>query len=212
MVELARRPVWVGAWVFILIVAGSCGAALLATDVGRQALVDERVRVIETFGGTVDDPTYAALQAQPPWWVYLTSGGRILLTPAFTLVMAAICWAVARRHQPGTRFSQALSIVVHATVVLAVGQLVATPVHYVRESLTSPLNMAAILPGMEEGAPLARTFGAVDLFAVWWLAVIAIGLSALTNRPARRYFGWLGAVYVGFAAVMAGVIAAVGGT
>jgi hypothetical protein len=55
-------------------------------------------------------------------------------------------------------------------------------------------------------------FGAIDLFALWWLAVVSIGLSALTGRPTRRYFGWFGVAYLSFAAVMAGVIAAVGGS
>jgi hypothetical protein len=211
MAELVRRPVWLGTWVFILVVATACGTALLATDVGQQALVDERVRVVEAFGGTVNDATYATLLAHPPWWVYWTSGGRLLLTPVWTLAVAGVAWVVARADAPTATLTQALAIVVHASVVLALGQLVATPLHYVRESLTSPLNLAAILPGMEDGTVPARVFGAIDIFAVWWLALVAIGLSALTGRSARKYVGWFGAVYLGFAVIMAGVIAAVGG-
>ena len=199
-------------WVFILIVMAVCAAALLATEVGQQALVDERVRVIEGFGGSVDDPTYARLQANPPWWVYFTSGGRLLLTPELTLLMAVVVWVIARAATPATTFTQALAIVVHASVVLALGQVIATPIHYVRESLTSPLNLAAILPGMDEGTAPARIFGAIDLFAVWWLVLMAIGLSALTGRATRKYVFWFGAAYLALAAVMAGVIAAVGGT
>lgn len=212
MAELVRRPVWVGTWVFILTIMAGCGTALLATETGQQALVDERVRVIETFGGSIDDTRYASLQARPPWWVYFTSGGRLLLTPEWTLLMAAVCWGVARASTKDATFTQALSIVVHASVVLALGQLVATPLHYLRESLTSPLNLAAVLPAMEEGTLPARVFGAIDLFALWWLGLVAIGMSALTGRATRKYLVWLGAVYFGFAAVMAGVIAAVGGT
>jgi hypothetical protein len=200
-----------GTWVTMLAVMVGCGAALLATETGQQALVDERVRVIETFGGSVDDATYDSLQARPPWWVYFTSGGRLLLSPAWTLLMAAACWGAARASTTDATFNQALSIVVHASVVLVLGQLVATPLHYLRESLTSPLNLAAVLPAMEEGTLPARVFGAIDLFALWWLGLVAVGLSALTRRVARKYFVWLGAVYLGFAAVMAGVIAAVGG-
>jgi hypothetical protein len=212
MAELVHRPVWLGTWIFILAILAVCGTALLATETGQQALVDERVRVIETFGGSVDDAFYARLQARPPWWVYFTSGGRLLLTPEWTLLMAAACWAVARAHTNDVRLTQALSIVVHASVVLLIGQLVATPLHFLRESLTSPLNLAAVLPAMEEGTLPARMFGAIDVFVLWWLALIAIGLSALTGRTAATYFLWLGAVYLGFAAVMAGVIAVVGGT
>jgi Yip1-like protein len=208
---LVGRPAWLDTWVAILAVVTICATVLLITDVGQQALVDERVRVIETFGGTVDDAGYASLLARPPYWVYFTSGSRTLLFPVVTLAVAAGCWLVARSAGTPARFVQALSIVVHASVVLALGQLVATPIHYIRESLTSPLNLAAVLPLMQEGTAPARMFGAVDIFAAWWLGLVAVGLAALTGQPVRRYAMSFAAVYLGFAAVMAGVIAALGG-
>jgi hypothetical protein len=209
---LVERPAWLGTWLAILAVVTICAAVLLISDVGHQAVVDERVRVVETFGGTVGDAEYAALLANPPFWVYFTSGSRTLLLPVVTLVVAAACGVIVRSTGTPARFVQALSIVVHASVVLALGQLVATPIHYVRESLTSPLNFAAILPLVQEGTAAARLFGVIDIFAAWWLGLIAIGLGALTGRSVRRYAMSFAVVYLGFAAVMAGVIAALGGT
>jgi len=211
LVELVKRPAWVDTWFAILIVWALCGAALLSTEVGQQALVDERVRVIETIGGAVSDNAYAALQSKPPWWVYLTSGGRLLLTPELTLLTALAIAGVARLDGTRASFRQALAITVHASVPLAVGQLIATPLHYVRESLTSPLNLAAILPLMEEGTWPARLFGTIDLFALWWGALLALGLAVLTGRRVERYAGPLFAIYFGFAAVVASVIAVIGG-
>jgi len=199
-------------WLFILVAFAVCGAALLSTAIGQQALVDERVRVVESFGGTVDDREYAALQAHPPTWIYLASGGRLLITPPVTLLVAAGCWAIARNDEKAVSFRQVLSIVVHASVVLALGQIIAAPIDYVRESLTSPLNLAAVLPFTDEGTIASRILGAVDVFVLWWVALLAIGLSALTRRRARRYAWSLAAAYVGFAAVIAVVITAAGGS
>jgi hypothetical protein len=210
--ELIVRPAWASTWLVILVVVGVCAGGLLINEVGQQALVDERVRVVETFGGTIDDAQYARLLTHPPYWVYFTSGSRTLLLPVVTLAVAAGCWLAARASGRDARFVQALAIVVHASVVLALGQLIATPIHYVRESLTSPLNLAAILPLVQEGTAAARFFGVVDIFAVWWLGLIAVGLGALTGQSVRRYAMSLAVVYLAFAAVMAGVIAAVGGT
>lgn len=211
LAELTDRPAWVATWLSILIVWLVLGGLLLSTDIGQQALVDERVRVIEAFGGVVSDDGYEALVAAPPWWVYLTSGGRLLLTPAVTLVAAAGVWAAARRHRKETRFTQALAVAVHATVVLLVGQLIATPLHFARETLTSPLNLAAVLPFMEEGTYRARMFGALDVFALWWAGLLALGVATLTGRSVGRY---LGGTLIGFAtvaAVMAAVMAVMGG-
>jgi hypothetical protein len=204
-------PAWVSTWSVILVVWAAAGAWLLSTDVGEQALVDERVRVVETFGGTITAAQYAELQATPPWWVYFTSGGRALLTPPVTLSVAFAVWLVARLERVRASFAQALAMVVHASSVLLVGQLVATPLHYIRESLTSPLNLATILPLMEEGTMPARFFGTMDLFALWWMGLVALGLSILTAKRPGRYLMPMVALYAVVAAIVAAAIAVTGG-
>ena len=211
LAEVVLAPKWAVTWSVILGIWALAGAGLLSTDVGRQALVDERVRAVEAFGGTIDDVEYASLEASPPWWVYAASGSRMLLTPPVTLITAVAVWLAARRDGTDATFSQALALVVHANVALLVGQLIATPLHYVRESLTSPLHLAAILPLMEEGSPQARFFGTMDLFALWWAGLLAVGLSVLTGQRVGRYLAPLAAVFAVFAAVVAVAVMAMGG-
>jgi hypothetical protein len=205
LAALVERPAWVGTWGFILIIWTVLGAWLLGTDIGEQAVIDERVRVIEAFGGTVSDNQYRSFLTQPPWWVYVFSGGRFLLNPLLTLLAAAGVYLVAQAERAAVRFAQALAIVVHASVVLLIGQLIATPLHYLRESLTSPLNLAAVLPFMEDGTVPARFAGSLDLFALWWAVLLAMGLSVLTGRRTGRYVLSIGAMYVIFAAAVAGL-------
>jgi hypothetical protein len=200
----ARRDTrWPVLWAVIIGLWAAAGTWLLSTEIGQQALVDERVRVIEAFGGSVSDEQYAALQAAPPWWVYITSGSRLLLTPPATILAAFAMWLVARRTGEHATFIQMVSVAVHASIVLLVGQLVATPLHYLRESLTSPLNLAAVLPLVEDGTPQARFFGTMDVFVLWWTALLAIGLSVTTGVRARRYFAFLVAAFAAFAGVVA---------
>ena len=211
LAEAIAAPACLSIWLAILFVWAVCGGLLLSTEVGRQAAIDERVRVIETFGGTVTDAQYAGLQASPPWSVYFTSGGRTLLTPPVTLMAAVGVWLVVRMEGARASFVQALAVVVHASVVLAIGQLVATPLHYLRETLTSPLNLAAILPLMEEGTAPTRFFGTMDFFALWWMGLIALGLALFTRRRLGRYLLPLAVLYGAFAAVVAVVIEITGG-
>jgi len=97
-------------------------------------------------------------------------------------------------------------------VALAIQQLVAVPLHYLRESLTSPTNLAVFLPNVEDGTAAARLLGAVDLFGLWWIWLLALGLAAVSGRPARRYLGRLLLVYVGVAAGIAGAMTLSGGS
>lgn len=212
MSEVVRHPAFVTAWIVVLLVVAACGSALLSTRVGRQALVDERVRVVEALGGRVDDAAYAALQADPPVRVYLTSGGRLLLTPPVTLLVALGLAALAATSGARIRYVVALAIAVHASVVLALQQVVATPLDYRRWSLTSPTNIAGLLPMIDAGSWPARLLGSVDVFGLWWIWVLAVGLGAATGIPSRRFFWKLLVAYVGIAAIVATVFAVLGRT
>ena len=88
MTALVAAPACLVCWIVILVIWLACASWLLSTAVGRQALVDERVRIVEAFGGRIDDAQYAALQASPPVITYFTSGGRLLLSPPVTLAVA----------------------------------------------------------------------------------------------------------------------------
>ena len=210
MAEVVRHPAFITTWVFVLLVAAVCGGLLLSTPIGQQALVDERVRVTEALGGRVDDAAYDRLRSDPPVSIYLTSGGRLLLTPPATLLVAAGLVGLARLGGARVTFVTALAVAVHATVVLALQQVVAAPIHYVNESLTSPTNLAGLLRVFDEGSVPARLFGAIDVFGVWWMWLLAVGLGAATGCPARQYVWRLLSVYLGVAAMVAAVFAVLG--
>lgn len=212
MTALVAAPAFLVCWVVILMIWLACASWLLSTGVGRQALIDERVRVVEAFGGRVDDAQYAALQASPPVITYFTSGGRLLLSPPVTLAVALGVMLMARLDGGTTGVAAALAVTVHATVVLALQQLVSTPLLYARESLASPTSLATILPIFDDGSWTARVFGVIDVFGLWWVWLLAIGASAMTARPARRYVGRFLAVYVAVALIVAAVMAVAGGS
>jgi hypothetical protein len=210
MAEVVRTPAFIPTWIALLVVVGLCGGVLLATSVGRQALVDERVRVAEILGRGVDDSTYAAWQARPPYYVWATSGGRLLVTPLVTCLVAAGLVALARLDGAHLGYRVALAVTVHATSVLALQQVVAAPLGYVRESLGSPTTLSAVLPMVDEGTWAARVLGAMDLFGLWWLALLAIGAGAATGRPPRRYWWRLLVAYAAIAALVAMVFGLLG--
>lgn len=212
MAALVAAPTSLAAWVVLLLIWLTLATGLLRTGIGRQALVDERVRVVEALGGDVDDESYARLQNSPPYGTYVTSGGRLLLTPPVTLLVAAGLMMLARADGGRLPWPAALAVSVHASVVLVVQQLVATPLHYLRESITSPTNLAVFLPMLEEGTVTARLFGTIDVFGLWWMWLLALGVAAATGRPARRYLGRLLSVYVLVAVMVAVGVAVMGGS
>ena len=48
--------------------------------------------------------------------------------------------------------------------------------------MTSATNLAVLLPMLDEKSFLGRLLGMIDLFIIWWLLVLAIGLAVLYRR------------------------------
>lgn len=207
MAAVVREPSFITVWALVLLVVAACGVSILSTAVGQQALIDERVRTTEMIGGHVDDAAYAELLARPPISAYLTSGGRSLMTPPATLIVALALMGLAAMERASMRFVVALAIVVHATIVLALQQVIAVPAQLIRESLGSPTSLATVLPVVEDGTWLAGWFGAVDVFGIWWVVLLSIGLAAATGRSTIRCGFRLGAAYLIIAAIVAGAVA-----
>ncbi|MDH4067019.1 MAG: hypothetical protein OEW19_21675 [Acidobacteriota bacterium] len=212
MAALLAVPTFTTTWAAVLAMWLMPAAWLLSTDVGRQALVDERVRIVEAFGGSIDDEAYARLQASPPWGVYLTTGGRYLVAPPVTALAAlALVW-LARLDGVTLGLAAAMAVSVHASVVLAVQQLVVVPVQYLRESITSATSLAVLLPVLGDDTVMARVLGATDVFGLWWIWLLGLGVAAATGRPAVRYVWRLLAVYLGLAVITAVVLFVAGGS
>jgi hypothetical protein len=147
------------------------------------------------------------LLASPPISAYVTSGGRVLITPPATLVVALALLGLAAVERVRVSFVVALAIVVHATTVLALQQVVAVPAQWVRESLGSPTSLATLLPMVEDGTWLARLLGSIDVFGVWWVVLMAMGLSAATGRSTVHWLVRLSAAYLAIAAMVASAVA-----
>jgi hypothetical protein len=104
-----------------------------------------------------------------------------------------------------------LAVAAHAGAVLALRQVVAAPLTYMRESTASATSLIVWAPALEETSALARFLGLLDVFVIWWAIVLAIGAAALYRRPVRPLAGTFVGIYVGVATALAAVMAAAAG-
>ena len=65
---------------------------------------------------------------------------------------------------------------------------------------------------LDEASLPARFFGTIDFFVIWWIIVLAVGMSVLYGRPVQRLAGVFVGVYVTLAVVLTVVMAVTGGT
>ena len=97
------------------------------------------------------------------------------------------------------RFGQVLAVVAHAGVILTLRDVVAAPLNYLRESLTSPITLAQFVGVLDEASPLARFFALFDVFVLWWIVVLAVGLAVLYQARVRAVAAGASPSYAGIA-------------
>jgi hypothetical protein len=184
--QVAKQPKWLGMLLIVIIVSAVATGGFLSTQVGQQAYMDEAVRRAEAAGGRMSDQQYQAVEKMLPYMGYITAGGIVVMAPLMTLVLGGILYMVfgAVLGGEGT-FKQVFSVVAHCGAVSAVGQLFMLPLNFIRQSMSSATNLAVFFPMLDEGSFLARLLGSIDLFLVWWVMVLAIGMAVLYRRKTR---------------------------
>jgi hypothetical protein len=148
-----------------------------------------------------------------PMMRYITLASTVILAPVITFALAGVLYAVFNAGLGGdARYRQVLAVLTHAGVISAVGALFITPLNYARESLSSATNLGVFLPFLDEGSLSARFLGMIDLFLIWWVVAIGIGLSVLYRRRTGPIVIASLATYLVIAAVIAVIMRAFAGS
>jgi hypothetical protein len=209
--DIAAHPRVLGALALILLIVIGASTGFLMTEVGKNALFDQQLRTMESFGIRVNDQMYDRLEQQLQWAPYFS---------AFTIVTFPVVWAVVSGIIMGVfsavmggdaTFKQVYAIVVHSGFVMALQQLFAAPLNYARQSMSSPTNLAVFFPFLDESSFPALLLGGIDLFLIWLIINGAIGIGVLyKKRTAPIAITMLG-IYVSLVFVVAGVRSALSG-
>lgn len=206
-------PRWAAVLVLTFVVTAACSVVLLQTEVGRLALVDQWERTAIAFGQNVDDAQYAAMEEASRNGVAYAVITALASGPLLAFGLSALLFGVFTGVLRGAAtYGQVLAVVAHAGVILALRQVIATPVNYTRETLASPTTLNLFFAMLDEASPLARFFGIIDLFVVWWIVVLAVGMSVLYRRSARALALTFIGAYIALALILAIVMAVTGGT
>jgi len=209
---ILQAPSWAPVLLVATTVTFLCSAGFLRTDVGRQALVDQWERTATAFGQTVDDASYARMEeraADGGIGLLYAAGTALACGPLLAFAVAGVLLVALKPRRP---FVELLTIASYSTVILALRQVIATPIYYVQESIASPTTLVRLFGALDEASPFARFLGVIDLFVVWWIVVLAIGVSVLYRRPTRRLALAFTGAYVVLALLAALAMAVSGGT
>jgi len=216
LTNAVANPRSLGLGILIVVISAACSASFLMTRAGQLASLDQQVRHLESFGVVITDDTYEQLRRVVPYRPVISAAVILIGWPILWLLTARVVHWFGNRtvespprrsddrpaRRPAT-FAQVLTVVVHASAIFAVRALVAAPVNYARESLGGATSLGTLMPAFGESTFPARLVGAVDLFVVWWVVLIALGLGILYQTRTLSVARWLFGAYAGGAAVLA---------
>ena len=197
----------------LAIVTAASQALLYQTEVGQVALVDQWERTALAFGQDVDDTRYAELQALSRSGPLYGVATAVASGPVLTVAIAGVIFLTFRpRGDRSVSFSQVLAVTAYASVILALRQLVSIPVSVAREATGGATSLGLWFPALDAASFGGRFVGALDIFVIWWVILLAMGVGILYERQGRTVVAALLGVYAGVALLLAVTMTALGGT
>jgi hypothetical protein len=203
---VAAHPRWLGIFLAVFVISGATAVALMSTQVGRDAVIDQQIASRESFGRPMTQAEIDRVEQFAPYFAYVTPAFQLIGFGAGALIISGIAFAVFNAMLGGdATFKQVFAIVAHSGVVLATLSIFTTPLAYARGSLSSATNLGVFLPFLDEASFAARLLGTIDLVFIWWIVSLSIGLGVLYRKRTGPIASTILAVYAAIGLIIAAV-------
>jgi hypothetical protein len=122
---------------------------------------------------------------------YTSAVSQVVFIPLAAAILAGILLGIFNALMGGdARFKQVYALVAHTGLIVALQTIFSLPLDYVRETMSSPTNLGVFAPFLEENTFPARLLGSLDLFHMWAILSLAIGLGVLYKRRTAPVIAW----------------------
>ena len=201
---VAARPRALGVMLVVIIVMAAAQYVFLSTEVGQSATLDQQLSAVKAFGVTVTDQMTQQMQSRMVYAKYTTAISVAVFIPLFAAAVAGLVLMVfTALLGGGATFRQVFAVVAHSQVIGALQQLFTLPIAYAKAEIVSPTRLAVFFPMLSDQGFLYYLLSALDLFYIWSLVNLAIGIAVLYKRRT----GPVASVLLGLYALVAVIIA-----
>jgi hypothetical protein len=198
--SVVAHPKWLGMLVLTTLFAAAATGGFMMTEVGQNAWLDAAIRP-----GTPPEQV-TAMERMAPMLAYFSIGGVLVSIPLMLLLVSGVLFAIFNAALGGnSTFKQLFAVTVHAGAIGMLAQAFTLPLNYARESMTSSSSLAVMLPMLETDSFVYRLAAWADLFVIWQLVVLAIGLGVLYRRKSTPILVGILVVYFGIALLVTAV-------
>ncbi|MDR1989202.1 MAG: YIP1 family protein [Acidobacteriaceae bacterium] len=181
--DIALRPRPWPAIILIVLLGSAATFVFLSTTVGQRAVLDQQLTAMESMGIKVSDQMRDALVQRAGSTPYISAVGGAVMVPLLIAVVAALLLGIFNAMLGGdATFTQVFAVVAYSRFIGVLGTLFSFPLDYIKESMSSPASLAVFFPMIDDATFLGRLLGSIDLFAVWGIVSLSIGLGVLYKK------------------------------
>ena len=181
--NVSAAPRWFGMLAVTTVLVAFFSAAPLTTEAGRQAMIDQQISAMKSFGMNVTPEIQDRIEAGAGRLPYTTALSVLVMGPIFALIVSGILFAIFNAAMGGeASFKQVFTVQTHAGVVSCVSAVFSGAINYFRGATGSVTNVAALLPMVSDQSFAGHLLGTVDVFLIWWVIALAMGLAVLYRR------------------------------
>ncbi len=209
---VADHPRWLGVLALTMGLSAAAFYVMMSSSALQDAIIAQQIRAIQAGGGNVTEQQLTGLQAFIGYLGPIYACVILVLGPIVTTIIAGILMTIFTTLLGGQgTFRQVFAVVAHSGVVTTLAALFSAGM---MAAGVEPIgirppgaNLGVFVPMLDEASFAATLLGTIDLFRLWWLISLAIGLGALYRRSSVAIFVTFAGLYAAFALLAAMVSA-----
>ncbi len=179
--DIARRPDWV--FPFVIGIVTSVLSGYFLQDVIWEVTREQ----MQNNPNISPEQLEQTLQAAETWVRYSSWIMPLITTVLMYVVIAALLLFSGNVLLGGeARFVQVFSVVCWSSLVNVVNSLVNVPLMRSRGELASATNLTFLAPEAEMQSVTYFLLSQLDLFYLWWVALLGMGLAAVYNYTTQK--------------------------
>jgi hypothetical protein len=181
-----QKSRWVGPFLLMMVLA--TGFSFLT----HQARVNDSVQQFKTSERmanlSAEQQEQAIKQMSNPLWNFFTPIGIAI----YYLIGAGILFFLGNILMGGeSRFGLVFGLFAYTSLVGVPEMLVKGFLAWAKGTLNTPLSLAALFPADQSETFAYRLINGFDIFSIWFIAVLVIGLATVYNFKTGKVAAWI---------------------
>jgi hypothetical protein len=202
--HLKSRPVWFTILLVVALFIALFQFAFLASEKGIQIAKEQVLEQARDNGQTIPEETLETIMTTQKIAAPIAI---LILVPLFSVIIAGLIYLIFNIMLGGeATFRQVLSFNAHTAPITILQQGLTFLIIYVKGTLAPVTSLAAFLPFVENDTLMYRIAVGIDVFTIWQVGLLALGMSILYGFTPKKCATVLYGTYLGLVVVISLII------